>query len=272
MIATIILGLKSVSVYSIYFMIVAGIKNVVNVISGSSEATFGNMIAKDEKELLENRFTMLENLTSIIITVFFVVTGMLIFDFIEIYTTGINDTEYILYPFGILLVVSEALHSLKQNYHSLVLAAGHYKETQKGAFVEAGMNLFLSVICALTFGLEGIVLATIISTVYRMIDYVIYLKKNIIQRPVTVFIKRMVVNVGCVIISVFISLLIPFAKPQTYFDWVLKAIPIFMITFIITVGFNFVMYKDSTIQICLKLISLVKKGKENLSDHHKTNL
>ena len=106
----------------------------------------------------------------------------MIFDFVSIYTQGITDTNYVLIFFGVLIVVSELLHCIKQNYHSLVLAAGHYKETRNGAFIEAGMNLILSVIFALIIGLPGIIISTIISTLYRIFDYVVYLKKHIIQK------------------------------------------------------------------------------------------
>ena len=262
MVITIFLGLKYSSVYSIYGMILFGIKNVVMTLSNSAEAALGDIIARDEESVLKNRFALVETLTSLASVVLFTTAGLLIFDFIEIYTMGVNDINYKIIPFGIIFAISEALHAIKQNYHSLIMAAGHYKETQLGAFIEAGLNLVLSLVLATCWGLVGIVLATAISTLYRTIEYVIYLRKNIIHRSACVFVKRIAVNMICSIISIIVSMAMPFSITNNYFEWILKAIPVFAITAIVTFGINFIVYKNDMNQIVSKIVSIIgfKRG------------
>lgn len=244
MVITMLLGLKWVSVYSIYYMIIGGVKNIVNSLTGGSEAAFGNMIAKEERNLLNNRFKMLETLSSMIIVIFFTTTGILLFDFIKIYTKNINDTNYILIPFGILFVISEALHCIRQNYHSIVLSAGHFKETQRGAFIEAGTNLTLSLILVSLLGIKGALIATIISTTFRTIDYVIYLKNNILIRSFNIFFRRQSINVLSVGSIIFVYNLIQFNSVNNYIEWFLKAIPVFFISFFVTLLWNIIFYKN----------------------------
>lgn len=95
MVTTVFLGLKSVSVYAVYFMILTGVRNIVNAIIGGGEAAFGNMIAKNERGILNNRFKMMETLSSIIVIVFFSTAGMVLIDFVKIYTSRIEDINYI---------------------------------------------------------------------------------------------------------------------------------------------------------------------------------
>lgn len=261
MVITIVLGLKWSSVYAVYYMIVSGVRKIVVAFSGGTEAALGNMIARNESDVLKSRFKMVENLSSMIIITMFSVTGLLLFDFVRIYTSGVSDIEYMVYSVGILLVISETLHALKQIYHNAVMAAGHYKQTQVGAYIEAGVNVSLSIILAFCIGLPGVILATIIATAYRTIDYVLYLRKNILNRKVADTIKRFVVNFMNALAVVGAVLLIPFAVPDNYFSWVLKAIPVFVISCVITLIVNYVCYRQELVEIIKKIISIFAKRK-----------
>ena len=261
MVVTVVLGLKFSSVYAVYSMVLSGVLNIVNSLTGGSEAAFGSMIAKKEQKNLQDNFHMIETLSSMIIVIFFSTTGLLITDFVGIYTNGIDDVNYIMPLFSVLFVISQALHCIKQNYHNLVLAAGHYKETQKGAFIEAGSNLVLSFLLAYLIGLPGIIIATIIATVYRTIDYVIYLKKHILLRSCKVFLCRIIVNIFTAAISVIICNLIHFETPMDYLHWVLKAIPVFAITTAVTLLINLIFYKKDIIRGCKKICGVFTKKK-----------
>ena len=162
-----------------------------------------------------------------------------------------------------MFVVSEALHCMKQNYHSLVLAAGHYKQTQIGAFVEAGLNVVLSVVLALFMGISGILIATIVSTLYRTIEYVIYLSKNIMNRSVLPYLKRVAVNVLALGVIIPICLIIPFSEPQNYLQWVLKAIPVFAIACAATFVVNLAFYPKDLKRIVSHIIGMfVRRAKK----------
>lgn len=260
MVVTIVLGLKFSSVYAVYNMVLSGILNIVNSLSGSSEAAFGDMIAKKEQKNLQDNFHMIETLSSMIIVIFFSTTGLLITDFVGIYTSGIEDVNYILPLFSVLFVISQALHCVKQNYHNLVLAAGHYKETQIGAFIEAGSNLALSFLLAFFIGLPGIIIATIIATIYRIVDYIIYLKKHILLRNCKVFVYRMLVDFLTVALIVGSCFFIPFDIPTSYLKWVLKAVPVFLISVFLTLSVNMIFYRNDISMALTKIKNVFPRG------------
>lgn len=262
MVVTVLLGLKWASVYAVYYMVVSGVRKIVVAFSGGTEAALGNMIARDESDILNSRFKMVENMSSMISVTMFSVTGLLLFDFIGIYTSGVGDIEYVIYSVGILMVVSEALHSLKQTYHHAVMAAGHYKQTQVGAFIEAGLNVFLSIILALFLGLSGVILATIIATTYRIVDYVLYLRKNILNRRYRDTVKRFAVNGLNAILIIVVVLIIPFSSTENYLEWVLKAIPVFIISCMITLAVNYIFYKKDFVEIVKRIMSIFARKKE----------
>ena len=256
---SIFLGLKFVSVYSIYYMIISTIKNIIIALTGGVEAAFGNMIAQKEKKTLIRNFQLIETLTGIFSVFLFSSTLILLFDFISIYTKGVQDVEYVLPVFGWTIVLSEMLHCLKNPYHSLVLAAGHYKETQKGAFLEAGINISVSLVAVLLWGLVGVVIGTIIATCYRIMDYIFYLKKHIIERPIKMFIKRQLVNIITFVCIIIVCYSVPFFVTASYFSWVLKAIIVVTISMCITLFFNLIFYKEDLVLFLNKLKVAIKR-------------
>ena len=257
---SIVLGLKSVSVYSVYYMITSSINRVISSVTGGVEAAFGNMIAQKERETLDGNFRLIETIASFLSVLFFSITLVLIFDFIKIYTAGVTDTEYYLPLFGVLIVVSEALHCLKNVYHSVVLAAGHYKETQIGAFIEAGLNILFSVVAVFLWGLPGVIIGTIIATMYRMIDYSIYLRKNILRRSIKVFLKRHVINILNFLLVVGVCYLVPFFQVSNYMMWFIKAIIVGVIALVVTGLINCIFYKEDIKRFVDKLKGLIRKN------------
>lgn len=256
---TMCLGLKWVSVYSVYLLIVGGVRNIVNSLAGGGEAAFGNMIAKKEYDILNERFRMIETLTSFIVISFFTATGLLLFDFVGIYTANVEDINYHVVPFGILFVISEALHCIKQTYHNLVLAAGHYKQTRCGAFVEAGLNLGLSFLFVPFFGVTGVLAATIAATFIRMLDYVRHLQKNVLCRPMRVFWKRQAINVlnAGTILALF--RLFPLRRATDYTAWAFKAVPVVFLSLSVTLLYNMLFYRKDVSDIFTRVAGVITR-------------
>lgn len=69
-------------------------------------------------------------------------------------------------------------------------AAGKYKETKKGAFIEAFLNLMVSFIGVLKFQIIGVALGLCVANVFRTVQYALFLSKNILNRSMLVFLKR----------------------------------------------------------------------------------
>ena len=218
---------ENISVYAVYHLVVNGVKQIVLSLTNGIQAMFGNMLAKNETHELTNSFDVFEWLMHTAVTIIFSLTGALILPFVTVYTNGLNDVNYIVPTFGFALVAAESIYCIRLPYNILVLAAGHYKQTQTSAFIEAGIGIVVSTALVFPLGLVGVAIGTFCSMLYRTIYLTWYLSKNIVYRKMGIFVKHMVVDLLCVGALVATLCFLPnFFKLQTvsYFGWFVLAL------------------------------------------------
>ncbi len=197
--------LSNISIYQVYFNVTNGVQQIVMTAATGLEALFGNMIAKNEKEKLYKTFTAVEWITHAGVTVIFTVAGITIVPFIRVYTRGIEDANYIVPIFATLLVAAYGVQTLRIPYFRIIKAAGHFKQTQNGSFISAGLNIIITVSLVFKFGLIGAALGTLIAMLYHTCYFVWYLQKNILNRKVRYFVKYMITDTAIIVISWFLT-------------------------------------------------------------------
>jgi O-antigen/teichoic acid export membrane protein len=217
------------------------------------EALFGDMLAKGEQERLHKTFGLYETIISVMSLLLFATTAVLIIPFVRIYTAGITDADYHEPVFALLLILSSVLYCFRMPYHSLVVAAGHFKQTRVAAYGEAVVNVVLSVLLVSHFGLVGVAIGTIAATAFRFIYYVIYLSKKIFCRRISLFIKRLLVNlITFAVIFVLGSLAISPIAIDNYLTWALCGVLVAAISGVVTVLINLIFYRDACMSVLKK--------------------
>lgn len=253
---TLFTNIIEVSVYSIYMMVATGIRSLTTTFSSGIEAVFGNMIAKGEKDSLEKNFNLFELLFFILTTVLFTSAALLIIPFVSIYTKGVTDANYLRPLFAYILLASEAAYCIRLPFHSVVIAAGHLRQTRNGAILEAAINIVLSLVLVQHFGIIGVALGTLCSMVFRTVQYARYLSNYILNRKILLrFIKRVAVNLCSVVISIIIIKMIPLPVMDNYSQWFLHAFKTTLIIIIINLIINFIVYYKDMIG----LINVIKR-------------
>lgn len=252
---TIFVSLAEVSVYSVYYLIVKGIKQLIQSFSNGIDASWGDMLAKKEYDNLNKKFDIYETLYFTITTIVFTCTIILITPFISVYTKGITDANYIRYLFGYLLVISEYIWAIRLPYSSITLAAGHFKETRVGAWVEAIVNIIISVILVWKYGIIGVTIGTIIAMTIRTIEFIYHTNKYILKRNIFKTLNKIVVIVIETIIIVLICNYIPYLKNTTYVNWIINAIITGAIATIVVIITNIIIYRNEM----KMLFDLIKK-------------
>lgn len=238
-IISLICGLKAASVYSVYIIVFNGIDMICAIISTAIYASFGEIIAKKEKELLKNVFNIYEYIYFLLISIIFTVTYIMIMPFISLYTKNMFDTNYYLPILGMLFVFVGIANNLRVPAKTLVDAAGHYKKTRNKALIEMSINLFGQILFCFLFGIYGALLGCLLSYSYRTIDFIIYTNKNITLTSTATSVKRILVSfiTGTVIISLVTTFL--FINPENYYIWVFNSV---VITLIVGVIYTIVYY------------------------------
>jgi len=226
---TLLSTLENVSVYGVYHLVVNGVKQLVVSMTNGMQAMLGNMLAKNETEELNRSFDRMEWALHTLVTLAFSVTAVLIVPFVSVYTADITDAEYIVPAFAYLITLAQASYCLRLPYNIMVLAAGHYKQTQWSAIIEAVINVALSVVLVVHFGLIGVAIGTFAAMAYRTVYLANYLKKNILQRKISHFIKHLAVDAIAALLLFSAVSVFPgfYAMGQTdYWSWFVLAIKV----------------------------------------------
>lgn len=253
MVLSILTNLKEVSVYSVHILVTNGMYTVIkSIISGFSSA-FGNMMAKGEKELIESNFKIFELIVFSVATVFLITTGVMFVPFVALYTRGVTDVNYNRPLFALLLTVSTYFNCIRMPYQHVVEAAGHFKQTKKGAFIEAFLNISISIISVFKFGLIGVVFGTLVATTFRTIQYATYLSKHIIPRSIWLFIKHIICTFIIALIVFGLRGYIISTEINSYIMWAIQASIIVVITMVLTIVSDLVFFRPETIDLISKI-------------------
>lgn len=256
---TIFAGLKVVSIYSVYNIVVAGVKQLFLSMTNGVQSLIGELLVKEEYEELNSFFGLVEWSIHTGIVFVFGVTALLIVPFVQIYTQGVTDANYIQPVFAALIVLSNAGHCLRLPYNIVILAGGHYKQTQKCYIIAALINVIISVIAVKKLGLIGVALGTLMAMCYQTIWMAIYDSKNIIYWPFKNFMKQIVVDT----ITIAIMSLTVFVSPIKYYfmltsisyvSWFFLAIKISIVSIVFICIVNLMFYK----KYMIKLYNLIK--------------
>ena len=250
---TLLSTLKNVSIYSVYFMVISAVKTFTMALTNGMQSLLGNMLARKEDKLMNDTFSAYETIMHCIATFAFGCTAILIAPFVSVYTKEINDANYNAPLFGYLLSFAYMAYCYRLPYNTMVLAAGHYKQTQNSAWIEMIINIVISVLTVIKFGLIGVAVGTLIAMLYRSIYLAWYLSRNILNRPLKHFVKHMLIN--CITLAIMIYLTHWFTITEyTYVSWVLFALKVAPISLLVCGIINFIFYKDELKQIKTMLI------------------
>lgn len=244
-ILTLCSNIEEISVYSVYLLIMNSIENVIKSFTGGLDASFGDMLAKDEKESLNRNFKAYEGLYITVASIIFISTVFLIVQFVRLYTKGITDVNYERPIFAYLMVAAEFIFIIRQPYNDLIKVAGHFKETRKGAWAEAIVNIIISIILVWHFGIIGVVIGTLVAMVIRTIEFMYHTSKHILERNMWYTFKRLLVIAAEFLIVILIVNILPQIEVLTYFNWIAKGLMIVGISSIVIVTINCMVYKDN---------------------------
>ena len=248
---TVFSTLSNVSIYSVYFLVVKGVKTLFLSVTNGIQALIGELWAKQELDQLKSFFGWIEWLIHTGATYVFSCTAALIVPFIQVYTLGIRDANYIQPTFAILLTLANAMHCLRLPYNIMVLAAGHYKQTQRNYIVAAILNIVVSVLTVKIWGLIGVAIGTLVAMTYQTIWLAIYDSRHFIYWPLKKVIRQFLVD----IISSF--LIISFGshivlKDITYFNWFFMAIKVAIVALFVAFCLNSLFYRSKMHRLMLK--------------------
>ncbi len=255
---TIFSSLSNVSIYGVYFLVVNGVKNLFLSLTSGVQALLGELWAKHEIDELKKTFLWAEWAIHTGVVFVFGCTASLIVSFVKVYTAGVNDANYIVPSFALLITLANGLHCLRLPYNIMILAGGHYKQTQSNYIIAASINIIISIFTVKMWGLIGVAIGTLTAMVYQTIWMAWYDSKNFLNISFWNFIKHIYVDTISFTVSLFVSKLITL-KEVSYFWWIIQAIGIALVWFMIINIVNIVFYREYMITLVTKVFRRNKK-------------
>jgi len=240
-IATVFTNLKTVSVYSIYNMVLGGISGLLSIVINGLYASFGDVIAKNEHNILQKAYQEFELVYYMIITWVYSCSFVLIMPFIKLYTKGVTDADYYVPIIGILFVINGLMHNIKTPQGMMVFSAGLFKEPGVQTTIQGSIAVIAELVFVQFWGLAGVLAGSILSNLYRDIDLLFFIPRNVIKLRVRNSFYRIVRIFVCIGIT-----MIPFVfieiEISNYLEWIQDAIFVsiyaFVVIFVINIIFD----------------------------------
>lgn len=248
--------LENVSIYAVYSLVTNGLKGIISSVSSGLNSYLGNLLNTLSRKKVLRSFNFIEWFMHLIIIWIFGSTLILIIPFVQVYTFGIEDTNYNQSIFAFIFLIATMLYCLRIPSNTLVQAAGHFRETQRSSIIEAIINLGISLLLVKNFNLTGVAIGTLFALGYRTLYLSCYLTKNIIKRPIRLFLKQILIDLLellaiCLFCNGFVLYNI------SYLSWISLAIKVVLTAGIIVFLFNIIFYfsyMKKGIRIVLKKI------------------
>lgn len=238
-----------ISVYSVYAFVLTALRSIEAALNNAVSAAFGNMIQSNEKEKMIKNYIAFDHLNNIVVFSIFTIAFLLVLPFVRLYTSGATDVNYIRPIYAAIALFSEAVYCILCSYTCIIFAAGHFKQTVRNCYIEAFLNIIISLILVKKYGLIGVGIGTAISTFYRCIDYIFYLSKNIICWEKKKVFLRLIVNCIGFVCVYFSTKWIDFNSINSVKSWIFYAIITSILSFSIYIIINTIFFKKEVIEI-----------------------
>jgi len=198
-------GLASASVYAVYNLVQNMIKMVVHTIQLSVSEVFGNLVVSEGEERVRRVYELMEFVFFLAAIILCCCAGFLFMPFIYLYTDCNSlDVTYIYPLLAIIIVAYDATYCMYMPVYTLTNVYGLFKETYLQAVICAVIAISGALVGGLIYWplvMLGPVFYYLSSLVFRMI----IAKRSIPWLRLSSFIRRMVIAVISVALSVALS-------------------------------------------------------------------
>jgi O-antigen/teichoic acid export membrane protein len=195
---------KAVSIYAIYNIFFSQVQNFITSVVSSFTFALGQMFHTD-REKFHNLFHAYETFYIMITCIIYTLMGVFLLPVIQIYTKGINDAEYTNVFLVLLFVIMNLIANGKLPANSIIEYSGDFEKTRSYAVWEMIINITVSIVAIVYFGICGAILGTIAALVYRGIVTIYYSNKKVLGRSQFCTYKILILNsaVFAVIMAIF---------------------------------------------------------------------
>lgn len=214
---------QEISVYSVYFMVISGIRQIFFSVTYSIQPKLGELQVREDMGELRRFFASFERWIHVATVLAFGCVALFLVPFVRVYTEGVTDADYTRPLFALLLTLAYGFQSIRDPYDKLLLASGHFKQTQKNYIIAAALNFGISIVAVQFWGLEGVAVGTLAAMAYQAVYMALYDTRVLLKRPYKVLLVNVALDL--VLIGVFVVIANTVHLPmEEIFRWILRLI------------------------------------------------
>lgn len=224
-------GFAPASVFGVYSMVVSSLSLISRVFLTSFSPSYGSVFAEGNIEKTNRIFGIAQFAFMSISTLLFTAAMYLYLPFVKVYTSGVNDINYVNPLLSIEFVIYGLFYAFRIPYNVTVSVSGKFKKSGIQTSITAIVCIFLSLFLAhinYTYVLLASILFYMTNTFYQHF----MLRKEIPGFNNTAFWNHLIVSALSVILMYLI-----YQLTNTYFtvtsfsSWILLAIIVVMVSF-----------------------------------------
>ena len=220
-------------------MVAVALTSLLSVFSNGITSSFGSLIFSNDKKALKNAFSNYEYFYMIVLFCIYTCCAVLLLPFVKIYTAEVTDgVQYVRQNIAFLFVILGLVQNIRIPSLTMICAAGHFKETQGRAILEAAINIVVSLALIKPLGMAGILFGTVVSYSYRSLDCILYNNKYLVNGTLVLSLRRIVRNVAVSLATVFAVHKFLSPDPQSLLGWLMWAIITAVISGVLIVAVN----------------------------------
>lgn len=263
-IMTAILDYKQISVYTIYNMIAGSVATCITVFTSGLGASFGNIYAIGDKELLKKTTEEFRVAFYMLVTVMYSITLCTLVPFVSIYTRGINDVNYIVPLFGVLLTLKGMLDNFKAPHGMLIQSFGKFKSIKRQTLIQTILVIVTTIPFTIWWGIVGSMAALCVCNLYMLIELLILSPKELVEMSVWKNVRQIIQMLAIAFGLYFITKAIGY-KPDSYLSWLAYAAIIGVVSVLVTLVVFFIFDRTEVKNVGKRITSFIKRGRKKTS-------
>lgn len=255
----------SVIIYSNYKYITKYLNDMLYMVGNSITSSLGNLLYSEENERSFDTYEMINTMFYFIACFLTVALGYCMNSFIAIWVGA--DKVFDTTAFACILflfyhnVVRRPQYMLKDIF-------AFYKELQAVSVVETILNLGLSFLLVNFYGIRGVVIATVISTLLTNFWYFpLFLYKKVFDKKPWLDLVKYICSIICIVVVLIISYSILPEIPNTgYIKWFVASCSYSLVVFVLLTIIFFVFFKSFRrllVQCKEMLMSVIRRKSQN---------
>ena len=251
------------SVYSVYNLPITLIKNILYTIINSLQNFLGKLNVTVSKEILLDFFNKYEYCMIILINYCFSIMSIIIIPFVKIYTSGVNDINYININLATLLMLIGIIELLLVPSGILINMSGNFKTSKNIQLQTCLLLIICNIMLSTFFGFFGIIISTLIASVFLCFREVYFIKSVFFKINYKKFFIELLINFFCFIVNLLIAVLVVSSVDMNIIKFLILTLSSICFNIILFIGINYLFnFKDFSNLLKFIYIKFINRRKK----------